>query len=577
MSAAERWYHASLAGAFGLIAGVKTGGIRLMSGAGPVRDIWLNEFNELIPSATQPVYVPASVSARRLTGGVSMARSLASGQLAYEKGLIAEAAGRVLVINMADRLETETAALIAAEIDRSDPDVHSPACTLLLDESESTEDAPPAVLIERIGFTIDLSAIPLRTAEPFAIRKEDISDAQNLFPNVDIAPELIDAIVAACASIGVQSMRLPMFCANGAKASAALDGRTAVSEEDVLLACRLVLPSRTDMPESPPPPAPEDPLPDDGQKDTNEAQDDSKDAQASAEDLETMLIDAITADAGATLARRQKARADRKSGRRKSIGMAGRSGDSIFAMDKGRPDRTSQRRTDQGRVDLIATLRNAAPMQSIRRSKRDDGRMAIRRSDLRMKRFRRRQQSSVIFVVDASGSSALNRLSEAKGAATQLLSDCYARRDLVSVIAFRGTDAELVLPPTRSLVRARRQLSDLPAGGATPLADAVALASNLADAERERGRTPVIVFLSDGRGNMSLDGTANRTIAEQETKLLARQLAQTGNEVLFFDTSKRPDPRAQSLCDDMSAQYYFLPVADRSKVSGIVRDQIGWR
>ncbi|MEO1407375.1 MAG: VWA domain-containing protein, partial [Pseudomonadota bacterium] len=280
----------------------------------------------------------------------------------------------------------------------------------------------------------------------------------------------------------------------------------------------------------------------------------------------------VMAEAGATLTRRRQRRADRK-----SKGMAGRSGDITFATDKGRPDRTSERRTDRGRIDLIATLRNAAPMQTIRRSADQDGGMAIRRSDLRMKRYRRRKQSSVIFVVDASGSSALNRLSEAKGAATQLLSDCYSRRDLVSVVAFRGSEAEMALAPTRSLVRAKRQLSDLPAGGATPLADALALASRVADTEYERGRTPVIVMLSDGRGNMTLEGVADRVKADEQTRLLARRLAQKDMDLLFFDTSKRPNPRAQSLSTDMGAQYYFLPIANRAKVSGIVRDQIGRR
>ncbi|MEO0881312.1 MAG: VWA domain-containing protein [Pseudomonadota bacterium] len=574
MSAAERWYNASLAGALALIGGPRLGGVRLMASAGPVRQVWLDEFNKLMPVGSDPVFVPASVSLRRLTGGVSMAKSLASGELAYESGLIDNAAGRALIVSMADRMESETGALMAAEIEKCDAPGTRPLCTVLLDESESLDDAPPGVLIERMAFPVDLTALPIRVAEPFAIVRDDIDAAKDMLPRVTVDTIYVEAVVAACLAAGALSIRTPIFCIEAAKAIAALHGRLDVSADDVSLACRLVVPGRSSMPEPPAPP--DTPPPEQEDKQTEDASsehaDNAEEQMASAEDLETLLIEAVMAEAGANLARRRKMRAERK-----SKGMAGRSGNVTFALDKGRPDRAFQRRTDRGRVDLIATLRTAAPMQPLRGPTETGGRIAIRRSDLRMKRFRRRQQSSVIFVVDASGSSALNRLSEAKGAATQLLSDCYARRDLVSVITFRGKEAELALPPTRSLVRARRQLSDLPGGGATPLADAVALASSLAHAERDRGRTPIIVFLSDGRGNMALDGTPDRSTATEQTKLLARRLAQTETDVLFFDISKRPDPRAQALSADMRAEYYFLPIADRTKVSGIVRDQIGRR
>ena len=128
---------------------------------------------------------------------------------------------------------------------------------------------------------------------------------------------------------------------------------------------------------------------------------------------------------------------------------------------------------------------------------------------------------------------------------------------------------------TRSLVRARRLLSDLPGGGATPLADALALAGRMVDSERGKGRSPILVLLSDGRGNISLEGEADRPRAAHQTKQLARQLKAMQTPALFFDISKRSDPRAKTLCDDLGAQYHFLPVADSSKVSRLVRDQIG--
>src|SRR4029450_5166679 len=113
--------------------------------------------------------------------------------------------------------------------------------------------------------------------------------------------------------------------------------------------------------------------------------------------------------------------------------------------------------------------------------------------------FRQRTRTTTIFVVDASGSSALNRLAEAKGAVELLLADCYVRRDRVALLAFRGRGADLLLPPTRSLVAAKRGLGGLPGGGGTPLAAGIEAGLALADAVGRKGETPVVILLTDGR------------------------------------------------------------------------------
>ena len=116
------------------------------------------------------------------------------------------------------------------------------------------------------------------------------------------------------------------------------------------------------------------------------------------------------------------------------------------------------------RLDVLATLRAAAPWQPLRRREQAAtvARVLVRRDDFRMKRFRERTETTAIFAVDASGSSALHRLAEAKGAVELLLAQCYVRRDRVALLAFRGRGSELLLSPTRSLVRAKRSLAGLP-------------------------------------------------------------------------------------------------------------------
>jgi magnesium chelatase subunit D len=196
--------------------------------------------------------------------------------------------------------------------------------------------------------------------------------------------------------------------------------------------------------------------------------------------------------------------------------------------------------------------------------------LRILSGDLRVTHFQQRTQTLTIFVVDASGSSALNRLSEAKGAVELLLADCYVRRDQVAVIAFRGKSAELLLPPTRSLVRAKRNLAGLPGGGGTPLAAAIDGAWSVAGQAQRRGDTPVVVVLSDGRANVARDGSGGRDKAHADALQAARRLRQLGIDALFVDISPRPNPLAGEIASAMAARYVPLPHANARALSSVV-------
>ena len=194
----------------------------------------------------------------------------------------------------------------------------------------------------------------------------------------------------------------------------------------------------------------------------------------------------------------------------------------------------------------------------------------VRPEDFHTRRYRQRKSTTTVFVVDASGSSALHRLAEAKGAVELLLADCYVRRDRVAVIAFRGRGAELLLPPTRSLVRAKRSLAGLPGGGGTPLAIALDTATELARAIRRRGETPVLVLLTDGRANVGRDGAGGRARAEQDALASARALGAEGVAALLVDTSPQPQAAAAALAAAMQGTYLPLPHAGATALSGVV-------
>jgi magnesium chelatase subunit D len=227
------------------------------------------------------------------------------------------------------------------------------------------------------------------------------------------------------------------------------------------------------------------------------------------------------------------------------------------------------------RLSVIETLRAAAPWQRLRRRQaaiaRATTRVVVRAEDFRVVRHRERSETATIFVVDASGSAAIHRLAEAKGAVELLLADCYVRRDQVALIAFRGGTAETLLPPTRSLVRAKRSLGGLPGGGATPLATGIDAAGALALTVRRHGATPTIVFLTDGRANIARDGSPGRARAEADAGAAARTFSCSGFATLLLDISPRAQPQAQALAKSLGAAYVALPYADARGMSSAVR------
>jgi magnesium chelatase subunit D len=256
---------------------------------------------------------------------------------------------------------------------------------------------------------------------------------------------------------------------------------------------------------------------------------------------------------------------------------SGKAGALKRSTDGGRPAGVRPGLPQAGqRLNLVETLRAAAPWQPLRRRERAERavqndaasrRVEVRKDDLRITRFQQNAETSVIFAVDASGSAALQRLAEAKGAVEQVLGDCYVRRDQVALIAFRGTTATLVLPPTRSLVRVRRSLARLAGGGTTPLAAGIEAAHALALDARKRGHTPVLVLMTDGRANIARDGRGDRPAAAADALAAARLVRADRMQALFLDTAPRPSPAARLLAQEMGARYLPLPYLDAAGIS----------
>ena len=395
----------------------------------------------------------------------------------------------------------------------------------------------------------------------------------------------------SAAAFGVDSIRAGLFAVRAAKALAALRNQIAVTEDEVVDAARLVLTHRaTRMPSSREEQEPDESADDAGssneeqdpqkQDDPNQNDDGDTDAnepkenmeQPSADDLEELLIEAIKAGIPANALAQlntELGRANSKQGSKGQFGQLQKNANS------GRPAESWRGLPKGGkRLDLLKTIRAAVPWQTMRQAEskvkpssvhKQRSRIQIRADDLHVKRYQQRQGVVTIFLVDASGSSATQRLAEAKGAVEQLLADCYIRRDEVAMIALRGRTADVVLPPTRSLVRAKRNLAALPGGGGTPLATGFVAVNEMALTIRRKGMTPLIVVMTDGVANVTLEGVGGRERAHQDALQTARQLRAAGHAILFIDTASAPQALAEALATEMAAQYLPLPYINSGK------------
>ncbi len=583
MTQPSPWMDAVRAAALFAVDPAGTGGVLVRALAGPVRDTWLAQLRAALPAETPVKRVPAHVTDDRLLGGLDLAATLQSGRPVAQRGLLAEADGGVAILAMAERITVSAAARVTAALDTGAVAVERDGLALrlparigvvALDEGMTDDERPPAALAERLAFHVDLTGVGAYDTARGVPDADFIAAARARLPGVTVGADVLEALCATALTLGIDSIRAPLLALRVARASAALGGRDTVTEADAALAGRLVFAARaTTLPAPPEAEAqPPEPPPEAAEPPSDNAE------QENAAQPEGPLEDVVLAAALAAMPPGQLALLKLALERRGRAKSAGRAGARQQARLRGRP--AGIRRGDPragSRMNVIATLTAAAPWQPLRRREREAaglmhaGRIDVRSDDFRITRFKSRTQTTTVFVVDASGSSALHRLAEAKGAVEHLLAECYVRRDRVALIAFRGAGAELLLPPTRSLVRAKRSLAGLPGGGGTPLAAGLDAAAAMADAIRRRGDTPVVVVLTDGRANVARDGAPGRERAEADAFAAARGLQALQPSALLLDTSPRPQALAGQLAVAMGARYLALPHADGATVSRAVR------
>ncbi len=583
------------------------GGLWLRARSGPLRDRLTAALDQL-PGPQRRLHPGLTDDA--LYGALDFTATLAAGKPVRTKGLLAEAG--TLILTMAERCPSGMAARLAGALDKG----AGPLVTL--DEAAEPDEGLASALADRLGLFVDLDGIVFSDTAAIDLDPAKLADARALLSTVTLPKDALARLTTAAAALGITSLRAPLLALAAARAHAALSGRAKITDDDLSAASAAVYAHRAipqaEQPAEPPPPpeAPPDARPD---------QDPT--AQPEPDRLpDEILVEAARAALPADLLARLAAGAANRAAKGASGTGVERSGNR-----RGRPLPSRPGRLGSGaRIDLVATLRQAAPWQAIRRQQHaaavatpptpnpsppgggevpspaaprsldrssppsppvgegwgggathamtapsaGTNRLHVRPSDIRLKRFREMSDRVLVFAVDASGSAAFARLSEAKGAVELLLAAAYARRDHVALLAFRGIAAELILPPTRSLVQTKRRLAGLPGGGGTPLAAGLQMAMATAIQARARGLTPTIALLTDGRGNIALDGRANRAQAEEDTQRIARVIRASGLPTLVIDTAARPQAALETLARTMNAPYLALPRADAHRLSAVL-------
>jgi magnesium chelatase subunit D len=536
---------------------------------------------DLLPGIQQLV-LPLGCDQEALLGGLDLEATLQRGERVIRNGVLARAHGGVLLVEACNLLAEGTAnTLLGAledgelRIERDGLSRRVPTRFRLVASYDPAEGQPRAHLLDRMGLIVRMPAAATPEArlsivdrhlnpahrawqDEIEMLRGVLELARTSLDDVEMTAAQQEELCASAVALGVQGHRADLFASLAARASAALALRDRVQREDLELAVRLVLlPRATRHPAQEPPPNEAPPPP---QESPEPSAADAPGPETDTLEMAEEILEAVDTELPAVLDALpfSRSRRSRAGSRGSTAGTRGRHVASVPGTLKGQ------------RLDVIATLRAAAPWQRLRTRRR--GNLTLRAEDFRIKRYKSKAGALFIFAVDASGSMALNRMRQAKGAVHSLLEQAYVNRDKVALMAFRAQSAELLLPPTSSVELLRRAVDQIPTGGGTPLAATLLLTLEVAEQAKRKGYgNIVLVLLTDGRANIGL--RAERAGVDTELQGIATTVAARGLKTLLIDTQRSfvSHGAGQKLASWLGGEYLYMPSAGSAAIAHAAR------
>ena len=613
------------------IVNKRIGGVLINGEKGTAKSTLVRGLGELF-SEIKVINLPLNITEDNLVGSIDIEKTMKSGKKVFQEGLLKKCHNNILYVDeinlLGDSIVSSILEVASREINYVERDgvSFSHECKFLLIGTMNPEegDLRPQ-LLDKFGLYVNVAGTedilervkvikkrleyennPIKFCEKYKeeeeILKEKVEHAKERIEKIKVSDQIMNIAVKIVEEANTVGNRAEIILVETAKSLAALDGRSYLNIDDLKEAAVFVLPHRTNQKHESTSQSKGNELEDKNQE-TEEEKNNSEDNITQEKEEEVPEEpnkenfdngnDSENIEESDRDEKKNKNNENAESEEEFGIGEIFKVKDILIddVHDTRKRAGTGKRcKTKSGSLQGIyikstltkrkirdfafdATIRAAAPYQ--KKNKENNLMINIKKEHIRVKVREKRTGASILFVVDSSGSMGVKKRMEAvKGAVMSLLKDAYEKRDRVGMVSFRRDKAEELLPITRSIDLAQKKLEKLATGGKTPLAEGIAKAYTIIKNEMRKDKevVPLIVFLSDGKGNFSASGKD----PVKESLEMAEKIKNEGIRAIVIDTEEGfiKLEMAKTLSEAMKAEYYKLENLRSEDMLKLIKDNI---